>query len=127
MFNKADYTDGIIDLYLSEQDLVRNAFCYHIYLHNSDIFIGYITYHSNKKEKDLNGDVGYEIFKPYQGNNYALNALKLLSLKIKEIGDENFEIYAETTNIASIKTIENYGGLIISKNKKMIKYLCNSK
>lgn len=122
-----DYTDGIIDLYLYQSNINTNAFCYHIYLHNEQTYIGNIIYHSSKYERDMNGDVGYEIFKQFQGNNYATRALALLNNKIKEIGDQQYEIFVEPDNIASIKTVENCGGILLSKNKKNNIYICTIK
>lgn len=52
------------------------------------------------------GNVEYEIYEEYRGNNYAFKATKLLGEIALNLGANNLIITARPDNIPSIKTIE---------------------
>lgn len=110
-------TDGVIDIIGSER--VRKHYepldkeYYFIALHDGQI-IGHISYrglHSSNY-----GDIGYEIDEEYRGNGLAYRALCLLGEILLENGINEAWIAAEGDNIASIKTIEKYGGTHIGES-----------
>lgn len=73
------------------------------------------------------GDIGYVIYKKYRGNNYAYQSLCLLSELLKERGINDFLISAEVKNIASNKTIQKYGGMLIDNINGIYVYDCKTR
>lgn len=112
-------SNGIIDL---RED---SKYCYRIYISNTKIEIGHIRfrgYHTN----DFSGDIGYSIFKEYRGNNYAYQALTLLSEKLYEDGISDFWVGIYSNNIPSIKTVEKYGGVLKKDNNGALLFECTT-
>ncbi len=122
-------TDGEIDLYLDYSTKnINNAQKYFIYLHNTNIKIGNISYDGTfDVEPSPYGNIAYQINKPYNGHNYALKALTLLASKLYQEGIKTIYISAENTNIPSIVTIQKFGGIIREefKDKYFSAFTCN--
>jgi len=95
--------------------IIRGSYDYSIFLHGTTTHVGNISYRGHHLE--YFGDVGYNIFPEFQGNHYAYEALVLLSEKLYEDGIPDFWITVYPDNISSIKTIEKYGGQLVSKNE----------
>ena len=55
-------------------------------------------------------NIGYSILPNYRGNHYALKTLELVRSNLLEKGFSQIKITAYPDNIASIKTIEAFGG-----------------
>lgn len=69
------------------------------------------------------GNVSYEIYEEYRGNNYAKKSLKLLARNVSKLSDEDLFISILPDNTASIKTAVGAGALFyqiveIPKNYK---------
>lgn len=107
-------TDHEIDLTVPKGSEGHNN-VFDIYLHNTDELIGIIWYDrgSDKEFTKYYGNVGYEIKEKYNGNYYALKALKLLKnvMLNDDIKTMIFNILPE--NIASRKTVEKLGARIL--------------
>jgi predicted acetyltransferase len=86
--------------------LKKQFFYYKIYDKNEN-FIGTCGIRLNSDE--YLGNVEYEIFPDYRGNNYAYKAIKLLSNIANKYNVDNLTITADPTNIASNKTILKLG------------------
>lgn len=71
------------------------------------IRIGY-NYHSY-----YNGNVGYEIDYPYRRHNYSYFATKLLYVIAKYYQMDYLMLTCDEDNIASFKTIERLGGILL--------------
>lgn len=117
-----DLSDGVIDLYKSDN---KNEDDYTIYLCNTEIYIGFIDYRFVKT--DNIGDIGYGILPKYRGNHYALRALNLICDSIIKRGINEVIICAKCDNIASIKTIQKFGGKLINKKDDILYFKCNIK
>lgn len=63
------------------------------------------------------GNVEYKIYEPYRGNNYALEATKLMANVSKYYNVYDLTITANPNNIASIRTIEKLGARFIEVGK----------
>lgn len=114
------FTDGEIDLYREYE----GKYC--IFLHNTKIRIGNIEYRGKSDYKSIMGDIGYVIDEQYRGNNYALKALNLMKDIILEDGNDKVILTTYKENIASIKTIEKFGGKIIDKiDDRILMFECN--
>ena len=61
------------------------------------------------------GNVSYRVFPEYQGNKYALKALKLLKENIYKISKDDLYIATHRDNKASIKTATMAGALFLEK------------
>lgn len=123
---KPDLTDGEIDIYLQETegDITFKGI---IYLHNTSIDVGTIEYRGDCETKWL-GDIGYTISEPHKGNNYAFKALELISPVIASKGVEKVTITVKKHNIASIKTIEKFGGILTNTiDDDVLSYTCEIK
>ena len=100
---------------------------YLIFLKDTDKVIGNISYRGYHHSTFL-ADVGFTINPEYRGNNYAHEALCLLSdiLYKNNIGD--FWITAYKDNIASIKTILKYGAEELKgEDEKIAFYECKTR
>lgn len=105
-------SNGIIDLrylYLDSKNV------YGIYMHNTDTCVGNINYRG-QHTNDFHGDIGYVVEEEYRGNGYAYQALALLGEKLYEDGISDFWVGIYDHNIASIKTVQKYGGKLIKRN-----------
>ena len=116
-------SNGIIDL----REDVENKYCYFIYLHGTTTEVGNISFRGYHIS-DFMGDIGYTIFEEYRGNDYAYQALILLSEKLYEDGIPDFWAGVYERNIASVKTLEKYGGKIIKRNESSaLLFQCETK
>lgn len=116
-------TDGQIDLVRPFGfDNDEEDYWFYITLHNTNIIIGEIIYDDIYRDIEKYGNIGYSIYKSYQGNNYALKALILLK-KILENKKEKMLINVFEDNIASIKTATNFGAKLIKKGTLDKKYV----
>ncbi len=114
-----DLSDNEIDLYKSVNNEEIN---YIIKLNKNDECIGFIDY--RKESVDTLGNIGYGIKPACRGNNYALKALNLVALDLLNEGVEDLIITAFKDNIPSIKTIENFGGILIDIKDDILIYKC---
>lgn len=115
-------TDGSIDLY--RDHLSHFTIC----LHDKVIPIGDIEY--TDTHRAIPGNISYEIFEKYRGHHYALRALRLVGQKLLELGVKKIYVTASNNeNIPSIKTIENFGGVLYHNMTKAeegpIPYICD--
>lgn len=124
--HKPNLTNGEIDIYLNsnEGDI---AFQGIIYLHDTSIEIGQIDYRGPCDSKWL-GDIGYTISPEHRGNNYAYQALELISPVISSKGIERVTITTQESNIPSVKTIEKFGGVLTDTiHGDILSYTCEIK
>lgn len=95
---------------------------YYIWLKSINKVIGYIDYSKNDYKL---GNIAYEIYPDYRGNNYAYKALVLLSKYLKKQGIEDISLAIRETNTPSLKTAEKFieksKETIIKKNKGLNK------
>ena len=65
-----------------------------------------------EKLKEFGGHIGYEVDKPFRGNNYAARSCKLLFPLIRQLGINPIVITCDPENIPSVRTIEALGGTL---------------
>lgn len=116
--NGPTVTGKEIDLY----KLGENA-SFEIYLHGTTTCIGTIEYRG--RWGGYFGDIGYRIHEPFRGNHYALKALRLIREPILATGETEITITADPDNLASVKTIEAFGGKLIDSSEGVSSYSCN--
>lgn len=120
-----DLTDGEINIYITQ----TNGLCFkgEIFLASTPVCIGNIEYRGPDNSQWL-GDIGYSIYPPFQGHNYAYKALELIREKIMNMGIDNVVITTNIENIPSKKTIEKFGGVLIEgANNDILRYTCTIK
>lgn len=90
------------------------AYYFDIVRRNDDITMGKcdlrIGYNENIK---YGGNIGYEVFEPFRGNHYAAKACKLLFLLAKKHNMKEVFITCSPGNMASRRTCELSGGVLI--------------
>ena len=82
---------------------------YKIVLTDTNEIIGKIEYRGYHISKS-SGDIGYSIEEEYRGNNYAYEALELLSEILFNNRIDSFWICASKKNYPSVNTLLKYGG-----------------
>lgn len=103
-------SDSELDIY--EQRKCKDHYVYYSVLHDTCSIVGYIGVDYSKGNHVL-GNVGYEIFRKYRGHGYARKTLELLCDVFLERGMEMSIIVIHPGNIASVKTTEAFGGVLV--------------
>ena len=89
---------------------INNAYYYHIYRKSDNAHIGNCGLRLDSNETNyILGNIEYEIFEDYRGNNYAYQACLLLGDLASSKDVDKLIITSRPTNIPSIKTIEKLG------------------
>lgn len=65
------------------------------------------------------GNVGYSLNKEHRGNGYMLQALNLLTEPLIDFGVDKSIFTVKPDNIASVKTIQGYGGILIDSDDEI--------
>ena len=94
-------SDEEVDLYKEDISSLNGE--YQIFLHGTNIRIGYIEYISGNFNV---GNIGYEILSKYRGHSYAYKSAILLFKHLYINGQRDVEITAYDSNIPSIVTME---------------------
>ncbi|MDL2292256.1 GNAT family N-acetyltransferase [Acholeplasma sp. OttesenSCG-928-E16] len=119
--NKYEYIENdVIYLKLNEfnigDEVVIPYYYYNIHRKSDNVIVGKISirighnYHSY-----YNGNIGYEIFPVFRGNNYSYIASNLALKVAKEYKMKYLILSCEASNIPSNKTITKMGALLIEK------------
>lgn len=108
------YSNEKIDLYYIEKESNSKEEKYYINVHGTNKLIGYIRI-TLKSFNPYLGNIGYEINKEHRGHKYALQALELLRKPMITKGLTNIIITTYPDNLPSIKTIENFGGVLVKE------------
>lgn len=89
---------------------------FEMYLLDTNQKIGAIKLRSKltSELREYGGHIEYEVSKKFRGNNYAARSCVLLFPLMKKMKVNPIIITCDPANIASIKTIENIGGKLIS-------------
>jgi tagatose 1,6-diphosphate aldolase len=123
MFEFADITrinGDEVDLVLSEtREAVPEkehlpCYVFDICPHGTDIKAGIISYRVGyNRNIHYGGNIGYGVFKGYQGNYFAAKACLLLKDLAIRHGQESLVITCDPDNIGSRKTCERLGAELI--------------
>ena len=113
-------SDDLIELIEIEKGI------YLIRLNVTKMIVGIIKYRGYHYSMML-GDISYEIYEPFRGNNYAYKALCLLSELLYNNNIDDFWITAYTDNIPSNKIIQKFNGEFIQKVGDLNLYNCCTK
>ena len=107
---KADYSDGELDLLINPIKGYEDKDVYYdIRITNTPVYIGEIRVTYSNPVKFL-GDVGYELKPEHRGKGYMLKALNVLKEPLRERGLNRPKFTVYPSNIASVKTIQRFGG-----------------
>lgn len=117
LLQSPNFSNKIIDLYLDEEKSDKEQSGYYITLSGEKKSIGYIRI-IWQSYSPLLENIGYYLEHDYRGHHYALQALELLRDYLIEHGLTRPKLTAYPDNVASIKTIENFGGVLIKTNNK---------
>ncbi|MBP3411700.1 MAG: GNAT family N-acetyltransferase [Oscillospiraceae bacterium] len=61
----------------------------------------------------IGGNIGYEVLRAFRGNHYAAKACKLLFRQARKHGMDHLIITCDPNNIASARTCELAGGILL--------------
>lgn len=90
------------------------AYYFNIVRHTDGVTIGKCDLRIGYNENiEYGGNIGYEVFEPFRGNHYATKACKLLFILAKKHKMDEVFITCSPKNIASRKTCELSGGVLI--------------
>ena len=116
--NRAEYTDGVIDLvpiHFSPPDPAMGfgrEQIWRISKHNCRGEIGQISYRNGESRCIYYfGHIGYHIDEPFRGNHFAARACQLLLNEIRMSGKRSVVITCDPDNIPSRKTCIHLGCL----------------
>lgn len=101
-----------IDLYFEQYFSHPSFFFYSLSLKEKFCRIGHVKISLKPLASLGEANIGYRLSKEYQGNHYMLEALELLRTPMMNHGLSRPLISVEPDNIASIRTIEEYGGVL---------------
>lgn len=82
---------------------------FEIVLNSNNEVVGNIRF--QHKIDNATGNIEYNVFEEYRGNNYAKKALKLFARNVSEISDDDIFISILPNNTASIKTAVGAGAI----------------
>ncbi|ERJ11297.1 GNAT family N-acetyltransferase [Haloplasma contractile] len=100
----------------AEDEFDLLPFYYFEILTHQNELVGKISFRIGFNEYTIyNGNIGYEIDQKYRGNNYSLNALKLLKPLIKFHNQHTIFITTNSDNIASNKIAKKANGNLVGK------------
>lgn len=102
-----------LDVY--EQRKYKEHYIYYVVLHDTTSIVGFV-YANYGDGPHVIGNVGYEIYRKYRGNGYTKKALELLCDVFLDRGMEMSIIVIHPGNIASVKTTEGFGGVLVKKS-----------
>jgi predicted acetyltransferase len=116
--NRAEYTDGVIDLvpvHFTPPDPAMGfgrEQIWRITLHNQRGEIGQISYRDGESRCIYYfGHIGYHIDEPFRGHHYARRACRLLKREILAAGKNSVVITCDPDNLPSRKTCIHLGCL----------------
>lgn len=104
----------IVDIYLEEGSIEKGYGYFAIFLHGTSTRIGHVRL--NSRPDNCYGNIGYGLGEGYRGHRFMLQSLELLKetmLKMKIIKPI---LTVEPDNMASVRTIQNFGGVLIREN-----------
>lgn len=116
-----EYNNKEIDLYLDKKSSTENEKCYLITLHGNLKEIGKVRV-TLKYFSSYLGNIGYEVNPFFRGHKYALQSLELLKGMMIESGLTNPIITVYPDNLASVKTIQAFGGVLVKEHNYGQKY-----
>jgi predicted acetyltransferase len=70
-----------------------------------------------EKLRVLGGHIGYDVDEPYRGHRYAARSCRLLLPFARSVGINPVMITCAPDNIASVKTIESLGAVLVATNE----------
>ena len=110
------FSNQEIDLYKDEELSNENEENYFLTIHGTAQKIGRIRVTLGHIDPYY-ANIGYSISEPFRGHHYTLQSLNMLRERMIEKGLTKPLITAKPDNIASIKTIESFGGTLVSKEE----------
>ena len=110
-----------IDLYLERGSIEEGYVELDVFLHETHTKIGYVRL--NKENDKVFGNIGYGLYEEYRGHHFMLQSLELLKDIMLKMRIVKPIITVEPNNLASVKTIEAFGGVLVQEhNNKELYY-----
>jgi len=113
---KAAFSDGEIDLVLSNQEVadascgIEDGYLFCIYRAGTRDYVGYVSLRLGESPALYYlGHIGYRIEEKHRGHSYAEKACRLMLPLLRKLCLESVVITANVENLPSRKTAENLG------------------
>lgn len=105
----------LIDTYEGKDENLP-FYWWNIILRSTDIVIGKISFRiGHNFHSYYNGNIGYEIDETYRGHHYAQQACRLALKAARSHKMEKIYLTCDYDNIASYKTIERLGAVLVEE------------
>lgn len=108
--NRLVACNEILDVYLDYGSVKKGYGNFEIYLHGTPNRIGYVRL--IREPNNPYGNVAYVLDEEYRGHRFALQSLELLKDTMLKLKIVKPIITVEPDNIASVRTIQNFGGVL---------------
>lgn len=113
---RAAFTDGEIDLCLSDEDVrdvkcgISDGYLFYLYRHRTRKYVGYVSLRLGESPSLYYlGHIGYRIEQEYRGHGYAGRACRLMLPLMRQHGLRSVVITTDVDNLPSRKTCEALG------------------
>ena len=103
-----------LDIYFDHGSIENGYGIFEIHLHRSPTRIGYVRL--IREPNNSFGNISYELDKKYRGHRFILQSLELLKVTMLKMKIVKPIITVEPENLASVKTIQAFGGVLTEKH-----------
>ena len=109
-----------LDIYLENGGIRKGYGNFSVFLHGTSTRIGHVRL--NRENNNVFGNVGYGLDAKYRGHHFMLQSLNLLKKTMLKMKIVKPVITVEPKNIASVKTIQAFGGVLTESHKDNDRY-----
>lgn len=107
-------SNEILDIYLNDGGIKKGYGNFDVFLHGTSTKIGHVRL--NRDTDKVFGNIGYGLDEEYRGHHFMLQSLNLLKDTMLKMKIVKPIITVEPDNLASVKTIQAFGGILTEKN-----------
>lgn len=113
-------SDEILDIYLNNGGIKKGYGNFDVFIHGTSTKIGHVRL--NRDNNKVYGNVGYGLDEEYRGHHFMLQSLDLLKDTMLKMKIVKPIITVEPDNLASVKTIQAFGGILTEDHQEYNRY-----
>lgn len=118
--NQPVASNEILDIYPYDGDIKKDYGNFAIFLHGTSTRIGHVRL--NRVTDKVFGNIGYGLDEEYRGHHFMLQSLNLLKDSMLKMKIVKPIITVEPDNLASVKTIQAFGGILTEGHQEYNRY-----